>query len=616
MPDFSKKINTDVETTGFQSVVFGAKSALLEVELNEAQALINHKFNTLLKEMFGDCCSKSTSIVLEFPEDADIDMSTPYSLNGTIEKGSTFIVGGYIVTFSETAEFTIDARYKSAYLGVKLETVTGEDEVTYNGLDDGFTPMEITNTTVDERVGKETSRREYLKVFIKAQTSDFEEGVVYMPLYENKEFVAKEVSLNTIKDTLDSLSDIYAKKSIYGDDAVSLGRIGSVGNSSFAFGTNVTATGNYSHAEGQNTTASGVSSHAEGSYTLASSPFQHVQGKYNVEDTENKYAHIVGGGTSYSNPKNIHTIDWDGNSEYSGDVVADKDNTKVSLLNEHKRISDNGYGENAGGKNLADFAKLNSYAINGVTFTYQSDGSIRVKGTIRNDNGNTCTPYNLTKKKLTGGKWYTASCKSSNPDSLVKLFLIGKKSPTTTLQVTETTDVYYYLIFYKVDSPIPDRTVIDETLYPQIEEGQQATSYEPYFPSNLSLDRDVANIATFINNKKIINGKSVTITGGKDYTVYTFPFEIKDGLYMFSYCVETEDTVIWSSMLFEIISQKPLSSSEIIVGYTINSTSGVCSAKLVNGTSTLPTLTLKLSPPSSGSFKVTLYLTEIYAIRG
>ena len=67
----------------------------------------------------------------------------------------------------------------------------------------------------------------------------------------------------------------------------------------------------------------------------------HVQGKYNVEDTENKYAHIVGGG-EYGNPKNIHTLDWEGNSEFAGDVKANAcgSNSPVSLVEVSKVASE------------------------------------------------------------------------------------------------------------------------------------------------------------------------------------------------------------------------------------------------------------------------------------
>lgn len=119
------------------------------------------------------------------------------------------------------------------------------------------------------------------------------------------------------------------------------------GSEAHAEGYDTTASDSQSHAEGYKTVASGEGSHAEngwcqakGSYshaegisTIASGESQHVQGKYNVEDTEGKYAHIVGGGIGSANRKNIHTLDWNGNAEFAGDVVAhDADGNSVSLL--------------------------------------------------------------------------------------------------------------------------------------------------------------------------------------------------------------------------------------------------------------------------------------------
>lgn len=89
---------------------------------------------------------------------------------------------------------------------------------------------------------------------------------------------------------------------------------------SHAEGYRTTASGEYSHAEGQWTTASGDHSHAEGYETAADSDYQHVQGKYNKYDSANKYAHIVGNGTSASARSNAHTLDWDGNATFAGTV--------------------------------------------------------------------------------------------------------------------------------------------------------------------------------------------------------------------------------------------------------------------------------------------------------
>lgn len=90
------------------------------------------------------------------------------------------------------------------------------------------------------------------------------------------------------------------------------------------------ASGKNSHAEGLISIAKGNCSHAEGFGTVASGKYQHVQGKYNVEDTEGRYAHIVGGGSD-AERRNIHTLDWEGNAEYAGDVTATVNGKKVHM---------------------------------------------------------------------------------------------------------------------------------------------------------------------------------------------------------------------------------------------------------------------------------------------
>lgn len=106
------------------------------------------------------------------------------------------------------------------------------------------------------------------------------------------------------------------------------------GASSHAEGHNTNASSDYSHSEGSDTIASGASSHAEGGGTKASGDYshtegegtiaskrnQHVQGKFNIEDTTNNYAHIVGNGSNIDLRSNAHTVDWNGNAWYAGDI--------------------------------------------------------------------------------------------------------------------------------------------------------------------------------------------------------------------------------------------------------------------------------------------------------
>lgn len=99
------------------------------------------------------------------------------------------------------------------------------------------------------------------------------------------------------------------------------------GSASHAQNDGTKATGDYSHAEGSSTEASGQAAHAEGTGTVAANRSQHVEGEYNVQDPSGNepsgrgtYQHIVGNGTSNSNRSNAHTMDWNGNAWYAGDV--------------------------------------------------------------------------------------------------------------------------------------------------------------------------------------------------------------------------------------------------------------------------------------------------------
>ena len=103
------------------------------------------------------------------------------------------------------------------------------------------------------------------------------------------------------------------------------------GEASHAEGRFTTASGTDSHAEGRQTTASGEASHAEGWLTIARGAAQHVIGVRNIADANNQYAYIVGNAkfdidennriTNISSaPSNAHTLDWQGNAWFAGDV--------------------------------------------------------------------------------------------------------------------------------------------------------------------------------------------------------------------------------------------------------------------------------------------------------
>jgi len=74
----------------------------------------------------------------------------------------------------------------------------------------------------------------------------------------------------------------------------------------------------------------GLYSHMEGEGTIAVGRAQHVQGTYNIIDEVGKYAHIIGNGSDYNLRSNAHTVDWDGNAWFAGDVYTGSLNKKLA----------------------------------------------------------------------------------------------------------------------------------------------------------------------------------------------------------------------------------------------------------------------------------------------
>ena len=118
------------------------------------------------------------------------------------------------------------------------------------------------------------------------------------------------------------------------------------GSNSLVSGSNNAAQSLNSLAVGSNNEVSknANSATALGEGTKAYSDYQLVHGKYNDLDANNIYAHIVGGG-KYNEPKNIYTLDWEGNATFEGKVsinkepTSDKDLINIDYLNKNIPIN-------------------------------------------------------------------------------------------------------------------------------------------------------------------------------------------------------------------------------------------------------------------------------------
>lgn len=170
--------------------------------------------------------------------------------------------------------------------------------------------------------------------YFRLKIGDGVTDVINLPFYGGSlEHILDGIASGSIRTSNSTPEDDNYK---LGTDAFAEGKeTKASGNFSHAEGFNTTASSAYSHAEGRGTIASGTVSHAEGTDSVASGARSHAGGygtiakgenqtaigKYNVEDTSNKYAFIIGNGTS-STRKNALTVDWSGNVESDGKKLA------------------------------------------------------------------------------------------------------------------------------------------------------------------------------------------------------------------------------------------------------------------------------------------------------
>lgn len=124
----------------------------------------------------------------------------------------------------------------------------------------------------------------------------------------------------------------------FGTGSVAICHGNAIGTDSAAIGFCCTAGKDYSFAVGRGTQANGECSATFGSENYAMHPNEFVIGKcnnyYDKNTPNDGYAFVIGNGTDRKKGRsNAHTVDWDGNAYYSGDV-------KASSFNGHTLSSD------------------------------------------------------------------------------------------------------------------------------------------------------------------------------------------------------------------------------------------------------------------------------------
>lgn len=162
------------------------------------------------------------------------------------------------------------------------------------------------------------------------------------------------------------------------------------------------------------------------------------------------------------------------------------------------RISDNGYGEVAGGKNLAIVYSF-STPNNEIIFTKKDDSTLIANGSNYNAGAG------LTKSFLAkAGITYTAQIIT---DLQLNMFIWNSDEGSSVTSLTGDKKISFSVtkdtnISVAIDA---NNVIFNNTeIKIQIEEGSQATEYEPYFPSNKMLAEENSQQSTEMMDIKML----------------------------------------------------------------------------------------------------------------
>jgi len=139
MSNFDRKSNYDKDS-GIVEVQIGMEKPVLEVELNELQEIARERVRKVVSSTISDGAFSDTGI--------------SYSGGKVKVVNTTFIIDGELI-FVDNLELPA-SNNDEVFIKVWDKQVTGEDILKKYGNEQGEV---IPNKIIDERVGKETSRR-------------------------------------------------------------------------------------------------------------------------------------------------------------------------------------------------------------------------------------------------------------------------------------------------------------------------------------------------------------------------------------------------------------------------------------------------------------------------
>lgn len=253
MAEFTKYSNYN-ENTSHSSVVFGANSPLLEVELNELQQIQQTKYSRILKTLGSGIVPLA---------DNSISFSTS-SLTLTVSNALIIEKSG-LTAYVDSASIVMSTTNRRAYFAIQEVDADSTTSLKAYG---NTTGSSVTNTMKDDRSNVETTKRKVITytLMVSQNVPSDTDTTKYVLVGSYISSVFRPEPWGLISPTF--------------KNSISMGRKANstIGDNSVAFGLNNIASDSCSFAQGEGCTASGLRSFASGYNSKATGGYSQAFG--------------------------------------------------------------------------------------------------------------------------------------------------------------------------------------------------------------------------------------------------------------------------------------------------------------------------------------------------
>lgn len=202
MANFDKYANYR-DDAGVSSVVFGANSPVLEVELNEMQEIQKALIRSIIRSSIGNGIYGKENVT-SVKSQSTLNGVAAYVTTVKIRSGSIILCNGYVIRCTDDCKCVVSKNDATVYLHVWEGEASDTTVLKKYGYSDS--KVNVDNWIKDSRVNKLTTKRKVVRYKLSTNMPE-DSSVSYMPIAHVAEYTSGLID-NILVDNLSDVSNI------------------------------------------------------------------------------------------------------------------------------------------------------------------------------------------------------------------------------------------------------------------------------------------------------------------------------------------------------------------------------------------------------------------------